>query len=269
MLMTSPRPEDILGTVTSDCPGLHANLIADLFPSRLELDNILDNLASDPTDVSLAVLEPLIPPASAFKNENGPAPVCDAQGYSSYARVVSALLQLFVEDRQSAKENLWALQHFQALVLYATDFLRIPSSGSPMFEQHVLKTGLQDIISKTQQVTTYLLTLPTDEGWRLQIITAVSNHRSKATIEGLPKFLTELIRHAKEVDTIRESQILHSILHRVLDNADKDEAERWVIFARKIENIGSPHSPSSTTSTVLMTICLSSSNVYGYYIGHN
>jgi hypothetical protein len=221
-------------------PSLHANIIEYLFPSRLELDGMLNDLDSDPIHASLAVLDPLIPPASAFQGKNDSIPVCDKQGYSSYARVVSALLRVSIEDRQSAKENMWALRHIQALAMYAGDFLQIPSRHSPVFGQQVLKVELQEIISKAQQVTTYLLTSSADERWRLQVIATISNGRTSVALEGLAEFLTELIIHATAVDAIRESRILHTILTHVLDNADKDESEQWILFARKFEKTGSP-----------------------------
>jgi len=226
--------------MVSDAPGLHVDLFGDIFPSRDDIDAMLNDLSPDPIDASLAVTEPLVPPPSAFKGTRFPLQTYDSRGFSSYARVVSALLQVFIEERQSAKENMWALRHFLALALYTGDFLQIPSVQSPVFEHKALTTSLTDLVSKAQQLATYLLTSSSDDGWLLSAITALIDNKSADGFQALPKFLIDLIRHTASVDTIRECRILRTVLQHVLD-VDKAQADLWILFARKIEKTGLRH----------------------------
>src|ERR1700722_1594156 len=232
------RPEDILQMISVGCPGFDVDLFRDIFPYRDDMDASLDNLCPDPISPSLAVLEPLIPPISMFKKKSITNPECDDRGYSSYARVVSGLLHVFLQDRQAAKDNMWALRHFLALALYAGDFQNVSSAQSPVFDQRALGAGLDALISKVQQVAIYLLTSSADDGWRSTLLSAVMQDKSINASDCLAHFLAGLIRYAADSETSRESRILHHVLQHILDKADKDEADRWVLLARKLEKTG-------------------------------
>jgi hypothetical protein len=231
-------PEDILQMISDGCPGFAVNAIKDVFSPRHEMDLTLDNLPSDPISPSLAVLEPLIPPASMFEGKTIPVQTCDDRGYSSYARVISGLLYVFLQDRQAAKDNMWGLRHILALALYSSDFLSVPSAPSPVFHQTALETDLSVLISKVQQVTTYLLNSVPEDGWRSEVISALLEDSKDNLSENISKFLADLIRHASKVDNPRESRILRHVLQHVLDKAELDEADRWILLARKIEKTG-------------------------------
>lgn len=225
--------------LSEGCPGLSVDLLQDIFPPRNEIDGMLYNLSSDPIDSSLAVLDLLVPPPSVFGNIRLQSQPYDHQGRSSYARVVGALLQLFAEQRQLAKENMWALYHFLALSLYATDLLRIPSSeSSPVFQALAVKSGLDETVSRVRRVSTYILTSSRDDTWRLKVVSALLEEDSKAVFNGLARFLVELIRRSSTTDSIRDSRIVYTVLQHILSDADDKEADMWIAYARRIEKIG-------------------------------
>lgn len=234
--MKSHRPEDILELV-SRSSSLSVNMFDDIFPSPDEIDNMLEGIPPDPIDPSLAVMDPLVPPSSAFKSKEPPSQAFDDRGYSAYARIVSAVLLVFTDDRQSAKEHMWTLRHFLALALYAEDLQQMPSASSPVFGRNALPVDLTDIISRVKQITTYLLTSSPDDGWLLSVVTALVDDKPADDFRGLSRFLIDLIRHAESVDTIRESRILRNVLQHILD-VDKVQADLWILFARKVENTG-------------------------------
>lgn len=192
----------------------------------------------NPIHPSLAVTEPLVPPASGFTSKIQSARLYDSDGYSKYGRIINALLQLFTEDRQLAKRNLWALRHFLALSLYAEDFQSIPSADSPVFEAKALP-NITDLITRAQQVVTYLLKSTSEDGWSQAVVSALITNKPNPKAEGLSQFLADLINIACAGDSIRESRILCNVLQHVLDDVDKPEAGQWIALARQIEKKGS------------------------------
>ncbi len=106
---------------------------------------MLDDLSSDPIHPALAVLDPLIPPGEYAEID---PPACDSHGFSPYARLVSMLLFVFLEDRQCARRNTWALRHLLALSLYADDYSAYPTGSSPVFR----KEALMDLEGADRQV---------------------------------------------------------------------------------------------------------------------
>ncbi|KAK0191944.1 hypothetical protein F5146DRAFT_1102178 [Armillaria mellea] len=202
-------------------------------PSVPELDRMLDDLSSNSIHPALAVLDPLIPPGEYPEID---PPACDSHGFSPYARLVSMLLFVFSEDRQSARRNTWALRHLLALLLYADDYRAYPTGSSPVFRKEALM-DLEGLIVKLQQICTYLLTsAASDDGWRLKVLDAVANVQSlDETAPSLGLFLRDQLTRARKSDETREARILGRTLLHVLHDADKAEADRWITFARNIE----------------------------------
>ncbi|KII91341.1 hypothetical protein PLICRDRAFT_38089 [Plicaturopsis crispa FD-325 SS-3] len=228
-----PRPSHILELISSRPPGVDADFVRDILPPRKNLDGMLNDLTSEPSDPSLGVLDELIPPASYFTGKPVSARGHDSDGYSSYARAIVAALQLFGEDRHVAKKNMWALRHFLALLVYANDFRHIPTARSPVFNSNA-SPSLEDLISKVQQVTTYLLTASTDTEWHARVIRAISKDTS-STLDDFGGFVVEAVRNAMDRDNLRENRILYIVLQHVLGNCSKDEADQWVVFVKRIE----------------------------------
>ncbi|KAF9458921.1 hypothetical protein BDZ94DRAFT_1068633 [Collybia nuda] len=230
-----PLPQDILHAISQAPKDFGFNLSLDIFPTPTELDDMLHNLSPDPIHPSLAAVDNLIPPPSTFHEGTAATQLYDTHGFSSYARIVSALLQALVEDRKTAKQNVWALRHFHALEIYALDFQRVPSAQSPTFRDAALSSELFTIISKVEQVTTYVLTSSADEGWRTTALNAAIGNKTE-NLGILSTFLVNVIDASRMLDSTRDSRILRNILQHIFHDVEKDEADLWMLFARKIEN---------------------------------
>lgn len=198
---------------------------------------MLDDLPSDPIDSSLAVLDPLLPPATSFKNTNKSQQDFDSEGNSSYARIVSAVLQVLAEDRHLAKHNVWTLRHLFALYLYAEDFLTVPSATSFIFGPTTSRSYLREIVAKLQQVTTYLLTTSLEDSFHSDVIKAASTGQT-AYSAGVDGLLVNLIIHSAQHDNIRDARILRRILQHLFSNVTKEEADQWMGVVRKFEKSG-------------------------------
>ncbi|KAG6901384.1 hypothetical protein C0995_012648 [Termitomyces sp. Mi166 len=230
-------PEDVLEMVWKGPSGITFDILRDIFPSAREIDEALSQLPTDPIHPSLAVITPLIPPSSSSE-ESGPTNGgFDKRGFSSYARVVSALLHVFIHDRQIARHNLWAVRHLLALGIYARDFVSVPGArDGRVFGDEAIHAGLEMLVGRVEQVVTYVLTTASEEGWRGAALDAVlgeekDNHKSGP----LTPFLVRTIRQARGEDCVRDTRILRSVLQHVFYDVEREEADRWVGFARKIE----------------------------------
>jgi E3 ubiquitin-protein ligase listerin len=228
------RPTDIIALITDGLPGLTISLLDDILPPRNKIDNMLNDFPSDVIHPSLAVLEPFIPPLSVSKNRVV-FTAYDHHGYSSYARIVVALLHAFLVDRKLARENMWGLRHILALQLFANDFAQVPLAPNPVFDQHTLQSDVGQLISKCQQMATYLLTSSVEDGWHLQVVDSILKGNARPGTDALGKFVVELIAHSKSQDSVQEGRILRNVLQHIVNNADKQEADQWILLARKIE----------------------------------
>ena len=209
----------------------------ELLPTKRSLDDMLCNLRLDPATASLAILDPLIPPQSSFDTAEGPDCESDQQGLGAYARGVTALLYTYTENRGLARANLWALRHFLALAIYAEELLVVPSLPNPAFSRMASKNVLQDITAKAWQLTAYLLmTAAVDDNWRVNAITSLLNgRRTNSSLDSLASFTVELIEHAQDEDDSLHARIVHAVLRHGLRDATRDEADQWMLLARKLE----------------------------------
>ncbi|KAH9941137.1 uncharacterized protein BXZ73DRAFT_75106 [Epithele typhae] len=235
-----PTPGHILRMVATSPYGASINVLAEIFPSRDEIDRLLTELPPAPLDASLAVVDPLVPPPTQFRAAANEAPDCDNQGFSVYARVVHGLLLHLADDRQTAKTNFWALHHFLALAIYAEDEKHLPALQSPVFSQSVSRATLQNITDRTLQIATYLLSSFTEETWHADVTKVLLGQGSAERLDGAGKLIVDLISNARTQDTVRESRVLHMILHHVLNTATKADAEQWMAVARRLER-QAPH----------------------------
>lgn len=229
--------QDILRVAIERKLTIGGNTLSDFFPPSGKLAEMLDDLPSNPMDTSLAVLDPLLPTGTAFKNTDESQRDFDSEGNSSYARVVSALLQALAEDRHLARGNVWTVRHLFALYLYAEDYLSVPNAPSFVFGPNTSKSYLRDIISKLQQVTTYLLTTSLDDSFHSNVIKSASAGQATSS-EGVDGLLVNLIIHSAKHDNIRDTRILRRTLQHLFSNVTKQEADQWMGVVRKFEKSG-------------------------------
>ncbi|KAF7968525.1 hypothetical protein HWV62_30179 [Athelia sp. TMB] len=225
-----PSPELILNSFTQD-PDFEVDLFHDILPVHTELDRMLAVLPSDPVNSSLGVLDSLLAyPSSGSKLT---PPPYDTRGFSSYARATYAILHMFGQNRQLARQNIWALRHLLALSIYADDAIQFSLELSPVFGA-ISPSQLKDIADNVQQVTTYLLGSATDEGFHRRVIAAISDGKMSGS-DGLDAFLLEVVAKSKTEESARGCRILFRVLHHLFANANKDEADAWLALARKLE----------------------------------
>ncbi|KAF8624962.1 hypothetical protein AX15_005604 [Amanita polypyramis BW_CC] len=250
MCMTETRltPEDVAKAASEHIVRLHLGLVADLLPTSEEYEDMLTNLSQDVIHPSLAVIDPLIPPG---EENMALTPECDARGYSQYARAVCGLILVLSENRQEAKRNIWALKHILSFVVYASDLQSYPSGRSPLFTSEVLSDYFDEVMTKATQITAYLLTLSFEDGWRQNMLNAITKN---ATLDesknALSKLVAELIKDAKETDGSRAARILKMVLQHVLDDVDKNEADHWLILAKQLEH-NAPQISMTITSAII------------------
>ncbi|EKM56485.1 uncharacterized protein PHACADRAFT_92839 [Phanerochaete carnosa HHB-10118-sp] len=227
------KPSQILRIVTDSASHLGADLVNGIFPSREELDRMLSDLPTYASHPSFAVIDPLVLPGDWDDEEAESPSGLDAFGYSTYARVVLSLLLHFLDDRDAAKQNVWALHHFQALALYAKDVIHVPSMANPVFGKSVGKSALEDIVSKVEQLTAYLLNHSVDDGWFARATSRLSS--GKVDVSDQVEVLFSSLINPLAGDTTRESRVLHSILRHVLPKVTKEEADVLIGLARTAE----------------------------------
>ncbi|KAI0305195.1 hypothetical protein B0F90DRAFT_1702407 [Multifurca ochricompacta] len=220
----------------------------DLLPTSRYLDDFLCNLRLDPAVPSLAILHPLIPPSSSFDVAEGPDCEADRQGLGVYARGVLILLYAYTEDRELARANLWALRHFLALAIYAGELLNVPTLPNPAFSRTVEKDVLRDVTVKIQQLTTYLLTTAAaDDVWHMNVVTSLLNGNHDASLGDLASFTVDLVKHAQDGDDSLHVRILHTVLQYVLRDTTREEADQWLLVARKLDR----NAPETSIAIVL------------------
>ena len=213
-------------------------LTDDVFLGQQELDKLLNSLPTYPPQVSVAVVEPLILLGDQDDEEGEDLQAeFDAFGYSSYARIVAFFLHHYLNSRDAAKANSWALRHFQALALYAKDILYTPGAQSAVFGKNASKVDLEDIISKVDRLSAYLLVHLVDDGWFSRTIPHLSAGKAASSSDGMARLLDGLF-YPRDGDNVRESRILHAILKHVLADVSKAEADQLLLLARSIEKKG-------------------------------
>ncbi len=229
-------PLDILQATADSGVDKHLSGLDDLLPTSTYLDDLLCSLRLDPATASLAIIQPLIPPQSAFDTAEGPDCESDQQGLGVYARAVMALLYSYAENRELARINLWALRHFLALAIYAEELLEVPSLPNPAFSRTVAKGVLQDVLIKVQQLTVYLMMAAgADDSWHVDVVKSLLNGKRNTSLGDLAAFSVDLIQRAQDEDDSLHSRILYTVLQHLLRDASREEADEWLLLARRLE----------------------------------
>ncbi|KAK7059773.1 delta-9 fatty acid desaturase protein [Favolaschia claudopus] len=227
-------PEDVLNALSEGTLGASGDIAKDLFPSRTELNDMLERIPADPPASSLAVLHPHLPPASAIQ-QHKPAPAHDARGLATYSRIVAGLLHALTADRRAARDNVWALRHVLFLELAAEDAIAVPAALNALFDESVERTSLEGIVERAQQLTAYILTAMAEDGWRAPALDTLNAGKPIVGGGALSALLVEVVESARRTDGVRECRVLNRILRHVLQDADKAEADLWIGLARKME----------------------------------
>ncbi|KAJ7249410.1 hypothetical protein C8J57DRAFT_1239861 [Mycena rebaudengoi] len=220
-------PDHVLGALAEGTLGVPIDVVADVFPTKEQLGR-----HARCTPCGSARRQP----CSA-----APAPstrVCHLVTAVSIGARRTRIRRALVDDRRSAKENVWVLRHILALALYAEDLLAVPAAASPVFDSSSSALdlgGLAELGKRAQQVATYLLTASVEDGWRERVLVAATDDKPLVGGGALPSLLLDLIKFARRRDGSRDCRVLGRVLRNVLHDADKAEADLWMLFAKKIE----------------------------------
>lgn len=235
--------------------------IMDLVPSREKLDSMLSILPTEPADASMSLRSALLPLSGLEDPPLMTGEGYDLNGHSSYARIVSLLLDAFLGDRIVAKAHPWALRHFNALAIYAEEVFDLPNSSSEVFDgKTVPSSTFQQLMHKVQQITTYVLSDVGDgQSWHQKITAACLDVKVQKDIGETEQFVTGLLRDAASNDNPRDARILYTILQHILSHTSRVEGDLWMGVCRKIETKGRHFlSPFSTQRSRFLgsSLCL-------------
>ncbi|KZT28004.1 hypothetical protein NEOLEDRAFT_1059411 [Neolentinus lepideus HHB14362 ss-1] len=227
-------PEKVLDMLWEGMPDLDIHLM-DVMPRSEVLRQMLEALPSHSGIPSASVANNLIPPPSLLDDTPTVSPEYDIQGYSQYGRVTTALACIFSSDRQTAKEYIWAVSHLLAASTYAEDEIQLSSERNPFCSQKVSKVELQAFISRVQSIVAYLLVPDTETGWHVKVISSAQGTPANLDPNNPSTFLAHLIRYASGHDNPREARVLYGALQPVMVNASREDADQWIMLARKLE----------------------------------
>ena len=221
----------------NDIPHLSEEVFSEAVLAKAELTSILESLSGQPASASLAVIDPLVL-AGEGDEETLRDILHDKSGFSSYARLVTTLLLHFLQRRDLARQNLWALQHIYALRIYAQDIIDVPQAPSPIFGNTVNRIELSGLVQKMDQIAAYLLSEDHEEGWLGQLATRLAQNKTDANSLDLQRLLNTLINQKEGLNTHREARILRFVLQHLFASAAKADAEAWLVLARSVEKTG-------------------------------
>ncbi|KDQ10449.1 hypothetical protein BOTBODRAFT_36142 [Botryobasidium botryosum FD-172 SS1] len=233
-----------LATILSIASSLDAlqdgrSSILDVIPSRSDLDAVLSGILSCPTAHALAAIDSLIPskPDGSFKAKIGPF---DKQGFSSYARSVSALLQAVAADRQLGRRNPWVLWHILALGVYAADRIFVPAFANPAFGTDADLSEIRVIEQKARQISTYLLSFCASDlpqGWHFNFAVAMKGGNLVAPIGDDSKaVIHHYLANVIKGGSITESRVFKLAIQGLLRGVVVEDVDAWVTLAQSAQD---------------------------------
>ncbi|TFY57346.1 hypothetical protein EVG20_g8587, partial [Dentipellis fragilis] len=197
-----PGPRDILAFATERHTFMPPNALDSILPDLEWLQNTLSDLRSDPAHSSLAISFPLVPPAASF----------DALP----ARAAQPTARVSAPTRAASPRC-------------------CPACPSPAFSSAVSKTLLHDVIAKVEQLTAYLVVVPSEGSWHAEVVKAALGEVKSGPKDETAGFLSALIREAQKEDGYLHAQIVFRVLQHVLGDATREEGDQWMLLVRKLE----------------------------------
>ena len=212
-------------------------MLVDLFPSESSLDDMLKDIPANPIHPALVIVDPLIPPQSLWDDHDSSASLIsyDTDGYSEYTRVVAALLEVVSEDRYIARSNIWLLRHFLALQSGVIDLLMFPSEPSHFFAKDIPATLLERMNEKIETLTAFLLPDVGEGAWHKDLTTSVLHLTPTSQSDPVSLCVHMLLTKAHDHDSVQNARSLYTTMRHVLSDAVREDAEQWMLLARKIE----------------------------------
>ncbi|KAF8329398.1 uncharacterized protein EI90DRAFT_3125180 [Cantharellus anzutake] len=216
--------------------------IDDVLPTRQFFNESLAIVLDFSPSPSLAVFDSLVP----VQDVSSPAIHIryDENGYSSYGRVLVALLELVSSHRHVGRVNPWVIEHLAILELMARDFVMSPASPNPLFRSLPSEASLRSVetvLDASKKATTYILSFFStrlDADWHRKVAASIrpaSLSRGAATADGFALFVSELLRNSIKSKDVNGPRVLRTVLHGVLRESGTPEVDIWLSIAREVQ----------------------------------
>lgn len=217
--------------------------IFEVIPSEHEFDSALVDVLAYPAAPSLAVMDSLIPSKPIDSSRLRKAGPYDKQGFSPFARSVSALLQIVADDRQLGRQHSWAVWHILALGIYATDRIYVPGVVNPVFGPVIDDPAVRAIEQKAKQTATYLLSICSSDlpqGWHSSVTNDLKrNPNIEAPLgDDLKAVIFYYFASSINRNKVGESRIFRLALEALLRGALIEDVDAWVSLAQVVQDKG-------------------------------
>lgn len=209
----------------------------DVLPSSEEIEGLLLQAAKSATvPGSLSTLDPLARPNGAHRLET---PTYDADGFTTAARLLVALVAFLEVDRTAARTHAWGLPQLVLLGLLCEDELQAPGSASAFFESNRFAsrsgtTQLHSMLHRAVNVSSSILASTASslsDSWHE---TATQSFLKGVQVAGTSDvLLTILSTLLRQQGSPYTSRVLSRVLAGILSfsSAGEQDAVKWLRLA--------------------------------------
>lgn len=210
-----------------------------LLPPSSDLGPHLASYTAKPPSDGLYILDPLIPARSEDDEISPASTTFDAQGRSSPARHVEALLALLHDDRTLINHDL-ILSHVLSAAQLAQEALWASNgiAGRGLYAEFVDADHLRSVIREAEGAMSYALaSLETageiDVQWHKSAVSLLKSEVNAGTKDALQAQLVSLASSITQQQDDVAARVLRNLLGRHLQQsgAGVAEAEVWLNFA--------------------------------------
>lgn len=211
-----------------------------LLPTSTEMISQISTLSLSQIAPALAVIDPLVPQLP--EGPSARSAESDLYGYSSFARLATAVSLILSSDRSLLRSNLTWIRVLSTYNLFASDELALPGSSKHVFGSEVVRGELEGIVKSGDALRSYALSSMAgslEVGWHQASISAIGSGKTEGK-DGACALLGELVEAAREGEDIYASRVLRDLLAGVLQysGAGVAEAEGWLMFGRTLQDKG-------------------------------
>jgi len=245
----APQADDLSPSVIVDVALMHSMpshplIQADEVIRRIlpPLPNIIDRVsrfASRPPDITLSIVDPLIPCIPEDTNITIHTSDFDIRGRSEPARYAEAIVCLLRVDRQLVNTQPELLQIALTAKTIAQDALAVPGASRGLFSTGFAAEHLSDLIRETDGALSYSLASRNEVqlDWHTSIIQQLRAGSPWASSDFLQRLLLALADGADNDVSVR---IFRDVLSRHLrqSGAGEAEADAWLTYALSLIDRG-------------------------------
>lgn len=209
-------------------------ILLEMIPPQHDLDRSVDDLNDNPSPL-LAECDPMIR-LGEYEPDSVALVTYDSYGFSEYARVGAALTMLLSDDRQLARDNLWAFRHLLVLQQLCSDFVSAPSWPSNVFRSDA-SDEVHSLLDTIAPLVIYLGgSLLSDHPlqWHKNIVLRLREFNSDpVTPRSAEDFVYQcysIVAHGPPAS--RNLRLLRRVMQFVLRDAETEVLDIWSGFAQ-------------------------------------